>query len=115
VRTRNVLIAGAVAGLGGAFFTLGAVGAFGREMTAGKGFIALAAMIFGRYSPVGAVLAALLFGFADNLQNVLTIVGAPVPSEFMLMAPYLVTIFAVAGLVGRVRVPAADGKPYIKS
>jgi simple sugar transport system permease protein len=115
VRTRNVLIAGAVAGLGGAFFTLGAVGAFGREMTAGKGFIALAAMIFGRYSPVGAVLAALLFGFADNLQNVLTIVGAPVPSEFMLMAPYLVTIFAVAGLVGRVRVPAADGQPYIKS
>jgi len=115
VRTRNVLIAGAVAGLGGAFFTLGAVGAFGKEMTAGKGFIALAAMIFGRYSPVGAVFAALLFGFADNLQNVLTIVGAPVPSEFMLMAPYLVTIFAVAGLVGRVRVPAADGQPYIKS
>jgi simple sugar transport system permease protein len=115
VRVRNVLIAGAVAGLGGAFFTLGAVGAFGREMTAGKGFIALAAMIFGRYSPVGAVLAALLFGFADNLQSVLTIVGSPIPSEFMLMAPYLVTIFAVAGLVGRVRVPAADGKPYIKS
>ena len=115
VRARNVLIAGAVAGLGGAFFTLGAVGAFGREMTAGKGFIALAAMIFGRYSPVGAVFAALLFGFADNLQSVLTIVGSPIPSEFMLMAPYLVTIFAVAGLVGRVRVPAADGKPYIKS
>jgi simple sugar transport system permease protein len=115
VRTRNVLIAGAVAGLGGAFFTLGAVGAFGKEMTAGKGFIALAAMIFGRYSPVGAVFAALLFGFADNLQNVLTIVGSPVPSEFMLMAPYLVTIFAVAGLVGRVRVPAADGQPYVKS
>jgi simple sugar transport system permease protein len=115
VRRRNVLIAGAVAGLGGAFFTLGAVGAFGKEMTAGKGFIALAAMIFGRYSPVGAVFAALLFGFADNLQNVLTIVGSPVPSEFMLMAPYLVTIFAVAGLVGRVRVPAADGQPYVKS
>jgi simple sugar transport system permease protein len=115
VRTRNVLIAGAVAGLGGAYFTVGAVGSFGTEMTAGKGFIALAAMIFGRYSPVGALLAALLFGFADNLQNVLTIVGSPIPSEFMLMAPYLVTIFAVAGLVGRVRVPAADGKPYIKS
>ena len=72
-------------------------------------------MIVGRYSPVGAVLAALLFGFADNLQSVLTIVGSPIPSEFMLMAPYLVTIFAVAGLVGRVHIPAADGKPYIKS
>ena len=115
VRVRNVLLAGLVAGLGGAFFTLGSVGAFGREMTAGKGFIALAAMIFGRYSPIGAVFAALLFGFADNLQSVLTIVGAPIPSEFMLMAPYLVTIFAVAGLVGRVHIPAADGKPYIKS
>jgi len=114
-RVRNVLLAGMVAGLGGAFFTIGAVGAFGREMTAGKGFIALAAMIFGRYSPVGAVLAALLFGFADNLQSVLTIVGSPIPSEFMLMAPYLVTIFAVAGLVGKVHIPAADGKPYIKS
>jgi simple sugar transport system permease protein len=115
VRMRNVLLAGMTAGLGGAFFTLGSVGAFGREMTAGKGFIALAAMIFGRYSPIGAVFAALLFGFADNLQSVLTIVGAPIPSEFMLMAPYLVTIFAVAGLVGRVHIPAADGKPYMKA
>lgn len=115
VRVKNVLWAGAVAGLGGSFFTIGAVGAFGKEMTAGKGFIALAAMIFGRYSPVGAVLAALLFGFADNLQSVLSIVGSPIPSEFLLMTPYLVTIFAVAGLVGKVRVPAADGKPYIKS
>jgi len=115
VRARNVLIAGAVAGVGGAFFTLGSVGAFGKEMTAGKGFIALAAMIFGRWTPLGALAAALLFGFADNLQSVLSIIGTPIPSEFMLMAPYLATIFAVAGLVGRVRAPAADGKPYIKS
>ena len=115
VRARNVLIAGAVAGLGGAFFTLGSVGAFGKEMTAGKGFIALAAMIFGRWTPFGALAAALLFGFADNLQSVLSIIGTPIPSEFMLMAPYLATIFAVAGLVGRVRAPAADGQPYIKS
>ena len=115
VRARNVLIAGMVAGLGGAFFTLGSVGAFGKEMTAGKGFIALAAMIFGRWTPLGALAAALLFGFADNLQSVLSIIGTPIPSEFMLMAPYLATIFAVAGLVGRVRAPAADGKPYIKS
>lgn len=112
VRFRNVLIAGAVAGLGGAFFTLGAVGAFSKEMTAGKGFIALAALIFGRWSPLGAVAAALIFGFADNLQGILTITGTPIPSEFMLMAPYIATIIAVSGFVGRVRAPAADGIPY---
>ena len=112
VRFRNVLIAGAVAGLGGAFFTLGAVGAFSKEMTAGKGFIALAALIFGRWSPLGAVAAALIFGFADNLQGVLTFTGTPIPSEFMLMAPYIAPIIAVSGFVGRVRAPAADGIPY---
>ncbi len=111
----NVAIAGAVVGLGGAYFTLGSVGAFGKEMTAGAGFIALAAVIFGRWDPIRATLAALLFGFASNLQNVLSIIGSPVPSEFMLMLPYLVTIFAVAGLVGQSRGPAASGKPYIKS
>jgi ABC-type uncharacterized transport system permease subunit len=111
-RFKNVLWAGAVAGLGGSFFTLGAVGSFGKEMTAGKGFIALAALIFGRWSPLGAVAAGLLFGFADNLQSVLTIVGTPIPSQFMLMAPYVATIIAVTGLVGRVRAPAADGQPY---
>ena len=111
-RFKNVLWAGAVAGLGGSFFTLGAVGAFGKEMTAGKGFIALAALIFGRWSPLGAVAAGLLFGFADNLQSVLSIIGTPIPSQFMLMAPYIATIIAVTGLVGRVRAPAADGQPY---
>ena len=111
----NVALAGAIAGFGGAYFTLGSVGAFNKEMTAGAGFIALAAVIFGRWDPIRATLAALLFGFASNLQNVLSIIGSPVPSEFMLMLPYLVTIFAVAGLVGQVRGPAAAGKPYIKS
>ncbi|MFF1633569.1 ABC transporter permease [Leifsonia sp. NPDC058248] len=111
----NVSLAGAVAGLGGAYFTLGSVGAFSKEMTAGQGFIALAAVIFGRWDPIRATLAALLFGFASNLQNVLGIIGSPVPSEFMLMLPYVVTIFAVAGLVGLSRAPAADGKPYTKS
>lgn len=112
VRFRNVVLAGAVAGLGGAYFTIGAVGPFGKEMTAGKGFIALAALIFGRWSPLGAVAAALIFGFADNLQGVLSITGTPIPSEFMLMAPYIATIIAVSGFVGRVRAPAADGIPY---
>jgi simple sugar transport system permease protein len=115
LRFRNVLLGGVVAGLGGAFFTLGSVGAFGKNMTAGKGFIALAAMIFGRWSPRGAIGAALLFGFADQLQQVLSIIGTPIPSQFMLMAPYLATLFAVAGLAGRSRAPAADGIPYIKS
>ncbi len=112
MRFRNVIIAGLVAGLGGAYFTVGAVGAFGKEMTAGKGFIALAALIFGRWSPLGAVAAALLFGFADNLQGVLSITGTPIPSEFMLMAPYIATVIAVTGFVGRVRAPAADGVAY---
>jgi simple sugar transport system permease protein len=109
-----VLLGGVFAGLGGASFTL-TTGAFDREMTAGYGFIALAAVIFGRWDPIRATLAALLFGFATNLQSVLGIIGSPVPSEFMLMLPYVVTIFAVAGFVGKSRAPAADGKPYIKS
>ncbi|MDQ4137918.1 MAG: ABC transporter permease [Actinomycetota bacterium] len=111
----NVSLAGAIAGLGGAFITLGSVGQFNKEMTAGAGFIALAAVIFGRWDPIRATLAALLFGFATNLQNVLGVIGSPVPSEFMLMLPYVVTILAVAGLVGHVRGPAAAGKPYVKA
>lgn len=107
IRFKNVILAGAIAGLGGAFFTLGAVGSFSKEMTAGKGFIALAALIFGRWSPMGAVAAALIFGFADNLQGLLTIIGTPIPSEFMLMAPYIATIIAVSGFIGKVRAPAA--------
>ena len=116
-RTRfwNVALAGAIAGLGGTFFTIGSGIAFNKEMTAGAGFIALAAVIFGQWDPIKATLAALLFGFASNLQNTLSVIGSPVPSEFMLMLPYVVTIFAVAGFVGKSRAPAADGKPYIKS
>ena len=110
-----VSLAGAVAGMGGAYYTLDVVGQFGKEMTNGAGFIALAAVIFGRWDPIRATLAGLLFGFATNLQSVLGIIGSPVPSDFMLMLPYVVTIFAVAGLVGVSRAPAADGKPYIKS
>jgi ABC-type uncharacterized transport system permease subunit len=113
-RYRTILIAGAVAGMGGAFYTLVSVPQFNREMTGGAGYIALAAVIFGKWDPIRATLAALLFGFASNLQGVLSVIGSPVPSEFMLMLPYVVTIFAVAGLVGRSRPPAADGIPYRK-
>ncbi|MCX4767940.1 ABC transporter permease [Streptomyces sp. NBC_01275] len=115
-RTRlwNVALAGAVTGLGGAYYTLAAVNSFTKNITSGAGFIALAAVIFGRWNPARATLAALLFGFASNLQNVLGILGSPVPSDFLLMLPYVVTIFAVAGLVGQVRGPAAVGRPYVK-
>lgn len=115
-RTRyiNVTVAGMVAGFGGAWFTLGSVGRFDEGMTGGRGYIGLAAMIFGRWHPVGALAAALVFGFMDSLQQKLALLGTPIPSEFLAMAPYIATIIVVAGLVGRARAPAADGKPYIK-
>ena len=114
LRYINVMLGGMVAGFGGAWFTLGSVGRFDENMTGGRGFIGLAAMIFGRWHPVGALLAALVFGFADSLQQKLAILGTPIPSEFLAMAPYIATIVLVAGLVGRARPPAAAGKPYIK-
>lgn len=114
LRFRNVLIAGAVAGVGGAVFTIGAVGVFSQSMTAGAGFIALACLIFGKWSPKGALIAALFFGFTNSLQSNLSIAGVPIPSEFMLMIPYIATIIAVSGLIGRVRAPAADGIPYLR-
>ncbi len=113
-RMRAVLLAGLIAGLGGAFLVIGAgsAGTFGLNMSAGRGFIALAAVIFGRWRPVGAVLAALLFGFADQLQSLLSQAGAPVDSNLLLTLPYVVTLLAVAGFIGRVQPPAADGQPY---
>jgi len=114
LRYFNVLLGGVVAGAGGAYFTLVAAGSFNKNMTSGAGFIALAALIFGRWTPFGALGAALFFGFAQKLATYLSAVGSPVPSQFLNMLPYLATIIAVAGLVGRVRAPAADGQPYIK-
>lgn|SRR5690625_26468 len=118
-RWKNVLLGSAVAGLGGATLTIGTGVAFGEEMSAGKGYIALAAMILGRYHPVGALLAALTFAFADSLQLRLGTMtaaagGVSIPGDFLLMLPYIVALAAVAGVVGRVRVPAANGTPYIK-
>lgn len=114
IRYINVTLGGMVAGFGGAWFTLGAVGRFDEGMTGGRGFIGLAAMIFGRWHPAGALAAALVFGFADSLQQKMAIIQTPIPSEFLAMAPYLATIVVVAGLIGRSRPPAADGKPYVK-
>lgn len=113
-RYLHVTLGGMVAGFGGAWFTLGSVGRFDENMTGGRGYIGLAAMIFGRWHPVGALAAALVFGFADSLQQKLALLGTPIPSEFLAMSPYIATIIVVAGLVGRARPPAADGKPYVK-
>ena len=116
IKTRyaHVVVAGMIAGFGGAWFTLGSVGRFDDNMTFGRGFIGLAAMIFGRWHPLGALAAALIFGFADSLQQKLSILNTPIPSEFLSMAPYIATIVVVAGLVGQARPPAAIGKPYVK-
>ena len=111
-RYRAVMLGGAIAGLGGTWFTLDAVSSFDENMTAGRGFIALAALIFGRWHPVGAFIAALVFAFSEELQSRLAVLDTPIPSEFLLMMPYIVTIVVVAGLVGRSRPPAADGQVY---
>jgi len=110
----NVIIGGMIAGIGGAYFTVGSVGRFDQNMTAGKGFIGLAAMIFGKWNPIGAFLSSLLFGFADSLQVKMQILRVPIPSEFLAMAPYIVTMIVLTGIVGRAVPPAADGLPYEK-
>ncbi|MCG8349644.1 MAG: ABC transporter permease, partial [Chloroflexales bacterium] len=120
-RTRylNVLISGMIAGLAGAWFSLETVGSFDDGMTAGKGFIALAAMIFGKWTPFGAFGGAMLFGFADALGTRFQILqielfGAPLPNQFLQVLPYVVTIIVLAGLIGRATPPAAVGQPYEK-
>jgi ABC-type uncharacterized transport system permease subunit len=113
-RYMAVILGGLMAGLGGAFFTIGSTGFFNNVMTSGRGFIALAAMIFGKYTPVGSFGAGLLFGFAESLSTKLSILRFPVPSEFLLMLPYVVTMIALAGVVGRSQGPAAGGIPYEK-
>jgi len=114
-RYRNVILAGLIAGIGGAYFTIGSVGSFGPNMSSGEGYIALAAMIFGRYTPFGAIGAALLFGFTTQLQSILSSINVPIESNLLLLTPYVVTIIVVAGLVGKVRGPRAEGVPYIKA
>jgi ABC-type uncharacterized transport system permease subunit len=121
MRYISVIIGGLIAGIGGAYFSLGVVGTFEDGMTRGQGFVALAAMIFGNWHPVGAFMAALLFGFANALQvkmqiirPVLPFLNVPIPPELLQMTPYILTIIVVAGVVGRSRAPAAGGKPYEK-
>lgn len=115
IRYVNVIIGGAIAGLAGAYLTLEAVGSFERAMTNGRGFVALAVMIFGKWTPLGAWGAALLFGMASAVQTQLQFGGRiDIPHQFIGMLPYLLTIVVLAGFGGRARPPAAVGQPYEK-
>ena len=113
-RYMAVLLSGAVAGIAGAFYTLGSVGRFDEGITAGKGFIGLAAMVFGNWTPIGSLGAGLLFGFADSLSSKLSLLGSVIPPQFMAMTPYLITMIVLAGFIGKGQAPAADGEPYEK-
>jgi ABC-type uncharacterized transport system permease subunit len=115
-RTRyiNVLVGGAIAGLAGVWFTLEAVDVFNPGMTNGLGFIGLAAMIFGKWSPFGALLGALIFGLGNSVTSTISIFRPDIPSQLPQMLPYLLTIIVLTGVVGRAIPPAADGEPYEK-
>ncbi len=116
LRTRyiNTLLGGAVAGLGGAWFTLEAVDVFSPGMTNGLGFIGLAAMIFGKWNPFGALIGALIFGLGNSVTSTISIFRPDIPSQIPQMLPYLLTIIVLTGVVGRAMPPAADGTPYEK-
>lgn len=116
LRFVNTAIAGGIAGLAGAFVCIGTVDSFTQNMTAGRGYIALAVVIFGAWRPLRAVAAALLFAFCSALKDLLPVLPLPVsiPTQFIAMLPYVVTVVVVAGVIGRVRAPAADGVPYVK-
>lgn len=112
IRYRAMILAGLIAGFAGSYLSLHSAGSFQMNMSAGKGFIAIAAMIFGGWNPIGAFGAALVFGFSDATQTLLSSLGVDVPPQLLTSVPYLVTIVVVAGLVGRVRGPAKAGQPY---
>lgn len=114
MRYWGVLLSGVFAGMAGAALSVGLLSRFTLGMSSGYGFIALAAVIFGRWDPIGALLACLLFGAANALSTLLQIWQVPIPSYFVLMAPYVLTMLALAGLVGRSTAPAASGQPYTK-
>ncbi len=114
LRYLGVGLSGVLAGLGGAYLSIGQLNIFTEGMTNGRGFIALAAVIFGKWNPWGALGACLLFGFADAVQISLQNAGVNIPSDFLLMLPYVLTLVALAGFIGRSNPPAASGVPYEK-
>ncbi|MBK5108604.1 MAG: ABC transporter permease [Anaerolineales bacterium] len=114
IRYISVLISGAIAGLAGSYMSIGAAGRFNEGMTAGKGFLGLAAMIFGNWNPFGAFAGSLIFGFFDSWQEKLSLLQVGIPVDLLGMAPYIATMIVLAGFIGRSRMPAADGQPYEK-
>jgi simple sugar transport system permease protein len=114
LRYISVLISGTIAGFAGSYMSIGSVGIFNEGMSAGKGFLGMAAMIFGNWNPGGAFLGSLIFGFFDSWQDKLSILQVGIPSEFLQMAPYIATMIVLSGFIGRSRMPAADGTPYKK-
>jgi general nucleoside transport system permease protein len=112
LRVYAVILSGALAGLGGAFLSIGELNLYSDGMTAGRGFIALAAVIFGRWNPLGATLACVIFGFFEALQFVFQGQIAWLPADAMQALPYIAALVALAGVTGRVRAPASDGVPY---
>lgn len=114
IRYISVLVSGLIAGLAGAYMSIGSAGRFNEGMSAGKGFLGMAAVIFGNWNPGGAYVGALIFGFFDSWQEKLSILQVGVPPEILGMAPYIATMIVLAGFVGRARGPAADGIPYEK-
>jgi simple sugar transport system permease protein len=114
IRYGTVLYSGAMAGIAGAFVSMGQLSFFTEGMVAGRGFMALAAVVFGNYTPAGVMLAALVFGAGDALQYRLQAINTGIPYQFLIILPYIITIVAVCGLIGKTRQPASSGVPYVK-
>ena len=114
MRYANVWLGGLIAGLAGAWFTLEAVDVFNPGMTNGLGFIGLAAMIFGKWAPFGALGGALIFGLGTSITATISIFRPDIPSQIPQMLPYILTMIVLTGVVGRAVPPAADGQPYEK-
>lgn len=109
-RLSGVILSGVLSGIAGAYLSIGVLNSFNVDMTAGRGYIALAAMIFGNWRPKGVLMAALIFGFLSAAS--IQLQGSVIPPDIVLMVPYLLTVVAVGGIVGRTTPPAADGIPY---
>ncbi|MBC2855851.1 MAG: ABC transporter permease [Cetobacterium sp.] len=115
VRYFGVILSGVLAGIGGSYLSIGALAQFTKEMSAGRGFIALAALVFGKWNPKGVIFASLLFGFADAAQTLIQQYVTFIPPQFIQMIPYILTLLALAGVVGKAVAPSATGKPYDKN
>lgn len=114
IRYISVILSGMYAGLGGAYLTTVMLPSFSNNMTAGRGFMAMAAMIFGKWNPLGAIIASLLFAFGEAFANFAKAGRFPIPQQFLTTIPYFLTLFALVGFVGKSRAPKASGQPYDK-